>query len=165
MLAGVAGRPVAGPESPCRRTAMRAALVGDDGPATGALASRASQPCASTPPPAAAVAPALANLLVGAADLLPAVASRPPVLACDLHTALIEAAARLAPGAGRLAHLRAASSALDQFVSFLVASGRAAPAPRTSQALRGWMAGRDPGAVRHALASAADHCRRGGALR
>jgi hypothetical protein len=146
VLAGVAGRLVAGPESPCRRTATRAAPVGDDGPATGAH-------------------PVAADLLGGAADLLPAVASRPPVLACDLHTALLESAARFAASADRLAHLRAASSALDQFVSFLVASGHAAPAPRISQTLRGWLAGRDLGAVRQALATAADHCRRRGVPR
>jgi hypothetical protein len=155
---------------------MRAALAGDGGPVTGTLP---SAPAGGTLPPTPtganrarrrqASSPThrlvTADLLAAAADLLPAVVGRPPVLACDLHTALLEAAMDVMRGGDRYAHLRSASHALDHFLTYLMATGTVTPAPRVSQMLRGWMRGRDLAGIQHALVAGADDCRVGGAAR
>jgi hypothetical protein len=99
-----------------------------------------------------------ADLLTRAAGLLPGLAGHAPVLACDVHTALVESAAAADPTAARREHLRSANRALDALVRYLVASGQAVPGGRPSQTLRGWLHRRDPSAVRRALLAAAEHC-------
>jgi hypothetical protein len=97
------------------------------------------------------------DLLAAAARLLPTVVGCPPVLGCDLHTAVLAAV----DGSGdRYAALRLATRALDLFVAYLVDTGQAPPDVRASHALRAWLRGRDPAGVGQALAAAADHWRR-----
>lgn len=96
------------------------------------------------------------DLLAAAARLLPAVVGCPPVLSCDLHTALLAAADR---GGDRYAALRLATCACDLFVAHLVATGQVPPDVRASHALRSWLRGRDPAGVGRALVAAADHWR------
>lgn len=110
-------------------------------------------------PAAAADPPTDSELLALAADVLPRVVGRAPVLACDLHTALVEAARRSGRGGDRYATLQLASRAVDGFLRYLLETGQAVPGSRASQTLRGWLRGRNPAGVRQALAAAADHLR------
>jgi hypothetical protein len=150
--AGIGGRPVTGSTAPRRRTATHPSTPPD---IWNPRRRPVSPPCRTV----------TADLLITAADLLPAVVGRPPVLACDLHTALLEAAADVMYGGDRYAHLRTASHALDHFLSYLIATGTVAPAPRVSQLLRSWIRGRDLVGVQHALFAGADHCRSRGTIR
>lgn len=109
--------------------------------------------------PAPADWPTDSELLALAADLLPTVVGRAPVLACDVHTALVEAARCSGRGGDRYAELRLATRAVDTFLRYLLVTGQAAPGGRASQTLRGWLRGRPPAGVRRALAAAACHLR------
>lgn len=96
------------------------------------------------------------DLLAAAARLLPTVVGCPPVLSCDLHTALLAAADG---GGDRYAALRLATRAFDLFVAYLVDTGQVPPDLRASHALRTWLRGRDPAGVGRALVAAAEYWR------
>lgn len=114
--------------------------------------------------PAESDPPTDSELLDHAADLLATVVGRPPVLVCDLHTALLEAVRRCGGGEDRYTDLRLATRAVDGFLTYLRGTGQVPPGVRAGQALRGWLRGREPAGVRRALTAAADGLRHRAAL-
>jgi hypothetical protein len=97
------------------------------------------------------------DLLRHGAALLSTVVDGGPVWAVDIHAVLYLAAVGLRAGRDRPHRLRLADEAVDLFVGYLVASGRAAPAVRVSGTLRGWLGRRGWEEVSCVLSAAADH--------
>jgi hypothetical protein len=77
--------------------------------------------------------------LVQAAAVLPVVVGCGPVRCVDVHTALYESARGRGMGRDRPHRLRLADEAFDLFAAYLVASGQAANAGRSSDTIWTWL--------------------------
>ncbi len=96
-----------------------------------------------------------ANLLVMAADLLPAVVGNGPMLSSDLHASLYSVARMMPLGDDRgRAHLQA-DQAEELFARYLVAAGGVAAGGSVSHVVRGWAAGTPVHVVARELRAAA----------